>query len=52
MFAAAVVAGALLLLGPALAKLLWGVDEVVSTLEDRGYVGFGDGIEVEFEKGE
>jgi ABC-type uncharacterized transport system permease subunit len=32
MFAAAVVAGALLLLGPALAKLLWGVDEVVSTL--------------------
>jgi ABC-type uncharacterized transport system permease subunit len=32
MLAAAVLAGALLLLGPALMKLLWGVDEVVSTL--------------------
>ena len=32
MLGAAVLAGALLLLGPALAKLLWGVDEVVSTL--------------------
>ena len=32
MLAAAVAAGALLLLGPALMKLLWGVDEVVSTL--------------------
>ena len=32
MLCAAMLAGALLLLGPALAKLLWGVDEVVSTL--------------------
>ena len=32
MLFAAVMAGALLLLGPALMKLLWGVDEVVSTL--------------------
>ena len=32
MLAAAVVAGAALLLGPALMKLFWGVDEVVTTL--------------------
>ena len=32
MLAAAMLAGALLLLGPALMKLWWGVDEVVSTL--------------------
>ena len=32
MLSAAALAGALLLLGPALAKLAWGVDEVVSTL--------------------
>jgi simple sugar transport system permease protein len=32
MLAAAMVAGALLLLGPAMMKLWWGVDEVVSTL--------------------